>query len=177
MVTAIVSKKAIADYLGLDRSTVSKILNHKGREKFAVRTVEQVEQAAKELGFRSLRRRSSPRASDLQRARLNVFMQDSGALVASGTAQVVNISENGMLLKDFQLQPAALPVKPFQFEILFERGELAGMSSRARPVRFAQGEAPWGLGVAFEPLAAAQHERISQYVKERPDGLASADQN
>ena len=177
MVTVIVSKKAIADYLGLDRYTVSKILNHKGREKFAARTVEQVEQAAKELGFRSLRRRSSPRAAGPQRARLNIILQASGALVASGTAQVADISENGMLLKDFQLAPAALPVKPFQIEILFERGELAGMSSLARPVRFAPVDAKWGLGVAFEPLAVAQHQRISPYVKEHPPGLADTDRN
>ncbi len=64
------TKKEIADHLGLDRSTVSKILNNYNRDRFSPSTVQRVEQAARELGYMRAQRRGSPRHEAGATARL-----------------------------------------------------------------------------------------------------------
>lgn len=161
------SKKAIADYLGLDRTTVSKILNGYHREKFAQETVDRVERAAHELGYAKSQRRQHARRDLRGTVDLSIRLKDGlDAPVTTGRARIDNVSVTGLLLRDLYLDSTTIPVKPFLLDVTIREGALDGVTSRCVPVRFANqdDDETLSLGVRFLESGEATN-RIRAYVE------------
>ncbi|MBI4575330.1 MAG: helix-turn-helix domain-containing protein [Planctomycetes bacterium] len=165
------SKKVIADYLGLDRSTVSKILNHYNRDKFSTETIERVERAAQELGYAKSQRRECPRRDLTSQADFQVRERDAQVPAARGRGRIANISVSGLLLRDLLLDSTSLPARPFYLDLQVAEGELAGLNPRCRPVRFDASEGErMGFGLRFDELDAPQRNRVERFIDEGARG-------
>src|SRR5262245_38604901 len=107
----------IARQVGLDISSVNKILNRRAGAVFKPATVEQVFRVAKRLGFRCdhlkrTHRRSHERREVQISATLAIYGAD-GSLFDQGTCSISDIAICGASLVDVQLPKSKLPVEPF----------------------------------------------------------------
>ena len=97
-----VSQKDIAEYLGLDRTTVTKILNRDPRYSASEETKERVFRAAEELGYdfttirRPFKREYGRVAIDLP-CEIEILLEN-GAAFDRGRASVRNMGIGGALL-------------------------------------------------------------------------------
>ena len=160
------TKKDIADYLGLDRSTVSKIMNNYDRDKFSPATVARVEQAARELGYAKSQRRQHPRAPLGLRAQVRIELE-SGSLYGQGEAQVKDISISGALLEDLKLDTMSIPMQPFRVALeLNPEGAQQPFATMGRPVRFAMDplENRMGLALTFPSLSSYERDFLTACV-------------
>ena len=137
-----VNQKAIADLLGLDRTTVTKILNRDPKYSASEATREKVFRAAEILGydFTSIRRpfkREHGRTEVDTPVEVTVTLED-GTVFDTGTATVGNLSVGGVLLTDIRLTRQVLPLRNFTILTKFrEIPELAGLVGECEVVRFA----------------------------------------
>ena len=167
-----VSQQDVADYLGLDRTTVTKILNRDPRYSASEGTKKKVFAAAERLGynFAKIRRpykREYPRAAiDVPAAAAIVL--DSGEEFDSGRCTVANISPGGALLTDLSFPRGVLPLSGFVIGLtmdgLSQIGELTG---ECEVVRMAAGS-PRGrpeLGVRFINLSPSGRRQLREFVE------------
>lgn len=160
------TKKEIADYLGLSRSTVSKILNHYTRERFSRDTVERVEEAARRLGYMKAQRRESPRREFSGAARFRILLDD-GKDFSEGIGIVKDLSANGLLLGLESLRGGLLPAAPHLYLVEFQDGSLQGLVYRCRPVRLilANGERYLNIGLTFEDSGDGEMKALERLVQ------------
>ena len=166
-----VNQKAIADFLGLDRTTVTKILNRDPRYSASEETKEKVFRAAEILGydFTTIRRpfkREYGRTEVNTPCDLTVTLED-GTVFDTGNANVRNLSVGGALLADIRVDKNVLPLQNFTLLIKFgEIPELAGLVGECEVVRLA-GSAATGepeMGVRFINATHRDRRRIQEYV-------------
>jgi hypothetical protein len=169
-----VNQKAIADLLGLDRTTVTKILNRDPRYSASEATKERVFRAAEVLGydFTTVRR---PFKREYGRARVDcpcdvrVTLED-GSVFDSGSALVRNLSVGGALLSEIRLSRMMVPLSNFTLLIRFhDVPELADIVGECEVVRLA-GSAESGepeLGVRFINATHKDRRRLKEYVDRR----------
>src|SRR5688572_3032378 len=111
----------IARRVGLDVSSVNKILNRRQGPTFKAATVEKVFKVAKQLGYsldrlkRSHRRSHERRESDLP-GKLSLYAKD-GSRFDQGTCSVSDIAVCGASLVDVELPKGKLPVEPFTIRL------------------------------------------------------------
>lgn len=162
------TKKEIADHLGLDRSTVSKILNHYNRERFSRATVEKVEEAARELGYMKSQRRESPRQEAWATAAFRIFLVD-GTLFSEGTGIIKDFSANGFLLGKVRLRGRHLPAAPHYYLVEVLDGSLKGFEYRCRPVRLieAPDEEFLNVGLTFDGAGNREKKALERLVRRR----------
>ena len=182
-----VNQQAIADFLGLDRTTVTKILNRDPKYSASEATKERVFRAAEILGydFTTIRRpfkREYGRTELNSPAELTITLED-GTVFDSGTAVVKNLSVGGALLKEIRLAKQVLPLRNFSILIkLKDIPKLAGLVGECEVVRLA-GSTDTGepeLGVRFMNATHRDRRRIQEFVDRRirarqaeGDGVAS----
>ncbi len=167
-----VSQQDVADYLGVDRTTVTKILNRDPKYSASEDTKKKVFAAAERLGydFAKIRRpykREHPRAA-VDTPALAVIVLDAGQKFDSGDCTVANISPGGALLTDLRFSKGVLPLSGFvirlKMENLSQVGELAG---ECEVVRMAAGS-PRGrleLGVRFINLSPSERKKLQAFVE------------
>lgn len=169
-----VTQKAIADFLGIDRTTVTKILNRDPRYSASEQTREKVFRAAEILGydFTTIRRpfkREYGRTEVNSPCELTVTLED-GTVFDTGTAIIRNLSVGGALLSGLKLSKGVLPLQNFTLLIKFlEIPELADLVGECEVVRFA-GSTETGepeLGVRFINATHRDRRRIQSYVDRR----------
>ena len=169
-----VNQQAIADFLGLDRTTVTKILNRDPKYSASEPTKERVFRAAELLGydFTTIRRpfkREYGRTELDSPVELTITLED-GTIFDSGTAVVKNLSVGGALLKGLELPKHVLPLQNFTMLIkLKDTPKLAGLVGECELVRFA-GSTETGdpeLGVRFMNATHRDRRRIQEYVDRR----------
>ena len=160
------TKKQIADHLGLDRSTVSKILNHYNRERFSRATVERVEEAARELGYMKSQRRESPRQEASANARFRIHLLD-GTLFSSGSGVIKDFSTTGFLLGKVALGGDLMPAVPHYYVVEVEGGSLTGLEFRCRPVRLieAAGETYLNVGLTFDGAGSREKRAVERLIR------------
>ncbi|MBI4575495.1 MAG: PilZ domain-containing protein [Planctomycetes bacterium] len=161
------SKKAIAKELGLDRSTVSKILNGYDVEKFAPETVARVREAADSMGYARAQRRVHARKPVRGLAEIRVYLEQDGSLFTQGLVYIRNLSQSGMLVDVVDLDRKEIPLAPFHFELdVKDSVGLSGLTLRGRPVRLADGVDPrlMGLGIAFRNLDEPTRKSLREYL-------------
>ncbi|MHC5054157.1 MAG: PilZ domain-containing protein [Planctomycetota bacterium] len=169
-----VNQQAIADFLGLDRTTVTKILNRDPKYSASEATKERVFRAAEILGydFTTIRRpfkREYGRTELNSPAEMTITLED-GTVFDSGTAVVRNLSVGGALLKDINLPKQVLPLQNFTMLIkIKDIPKLAGLVGECEVVRLA-GSSDTGepeLGVRFMNATHRDRRRIQDFVDKR----------
>lgn len=157
-----VTQVELARTLGLDVSTVNKILNRRPGLRFRKETIRQVFHMARSLGFDFNRikhphRRRYPRAES--HATLDVMIYASGGkLLEQGAAIVRDVSPCGALLSDVRLPSASLPITPFTVG-LRSRSQAPNGEVRGRVVRLDTGSRVT-LGIEFTELVTNIDQRL-----------------
>lgn len=150
-----VTQTAIARRVGMDVSSVNKILNRRGGAVFRKDTIRKVVKAARELGYDFERlkfhhRRRHPRKEVSIDADIAVVLED-GAVFDEGAATIRDLSQGGARITDVTLSRGKIPVSPFSVRLRPRVKPLEDLELSGRIVRF-DPAAPFGFGVAFGEL-------------------------
>ena len=148
-----VTQREIARRLGIDVSSVNKILNRRKGAKFKPETVKRVMKTAERLGFNFGRLKFDHSRRHLRQevrshAEVEVILSN-GSVFARGTATIVDISLGGALLSDLKLEGMKLPTGPFWIALRPKAGKGLGPELRGQIVRINRGKTH-GYGVAFD---------------------------
>ena len=135
-----VSQKDIAEYLRLDRTTVTKILNRDPRYSASEETKERVFRAAEELGydFTTIRRpfkREYGRVAIALPCELEIALEDE-TVFDHGRATVRNLGVGGALLTRLRTEKMVLPIARFRLKLRLPAApDLAELSGECEIVR------------------------------------------
>lgn len=173
-----VTQKDVAAYLGLNQTTISRILAGTPRFTYSEQTRSKVFEAATRLGYLhpavvKTEKRSSLRHPLPAQAHIKILLRD-GKVYSTYTAELVNLNKTGVLLKGLAGKKRALPLEPFMLELEFNSPLLGEMRAQARPVRFSQDNGTLGLGVAFVGLSEEQHAKIERFIAANTPGESGA---
>lgn len=162
-----VTQREIAEKVGLDVSSVNKILHQKGLSLFSQKTIEKVLETARQVGYdfstlRHAHQRRSPRKSVSVRVQISLHLRD-GSLYDKGEATIKDLSLGGALLGDVSLSKRSYPIDPFFLSLQILQGPLKGVTLQGEIVRFElNGEmAP---GIRFTRLDEKTRLRISKLI-------------
>lgn len=133
------TQEIIARKVGLDRSTVSKILNGKASDFVSQKTVGKVLKAARELGYDFGRLRHT-HSRQFERAHLNLkakfkVILGTGEVYDSGSCVITNLSVGNALIEEMVSKRWSLPMKPFSVSLTITEGRLKGISMLGRVTR------------------------------------------
>src|SRR5579862_152432 len=151
-----VTQLDIARRVGLDVSSVNKILNRRAGPVFRKDTIKQVFKIAKELGYDFGRlkyhhKRGSGRRPMAVPLELSIYNAD-GTLFDKGAAIVKDVSLSGALLTAVVLPQQSIPLRPHTIGIRMLDGALKGIEIMARPIRLAHSSQGEGMNLAVEFL-------------------------
>jgi transcriptional regulator with XRE-family HTH domain len=169
-----VSQKDIADYLGLDRTTVTKILNRDPKYSASEATKEKVFWAAEKLGydFTIIRR---PFKREYGRTQIDaaceiVILLEDGEEFDRGKATARNIGVGGALLTEIVLKKMVLPLQNFTMQVkildIANMGDMKGECELVRMSDSTEAREP-ELGVRFVNATHRDRWRIKEYVEAR----------
>ena len=124
------TQEDIARKLGIDRTTVSKVLNNAPGTYVGERTRVRIFDIARKMGYNFSRLRHTHRRNADRRivqipAQVQIVLWD-GSIHASGEAVLVNLSADGAMLADLQIKPAVIPLKPCYVTVNFSLDESDG---------------------------------------------------
>jgi len=169
-----VSQKDIAEYLGMDRSTVTKVLNRDPRYSASEKTRDLIFRTAERLGydFTAIRR---PYKREYGRIEINArgiltLRTDGDALFDEGQATVRNLSIGGALLTGIRTSKMVLPLTPFRITLrIADVPELADLDGECELVRISERDARGEpqLGVRFVDVKLRDRRRIREFVDEK----------
>ncbi len=167
-----VSQKDIAEYLGIDRSTVTKVLNRDPRYSASEKTRDLIFRTAERLGydFTAIRRpfkREYGRVDVSAGARIELLNEDS-SLFDEGEAIITNLSIGGALLTEIRTGMMMMPLKPFSIKIsIVDVPELADLQGECELVRISdRGDSgQFQLGVRFVNAKLRDRRRIREFVE------------
>jgi len=169
-----VSQKDIAEYLGIDRSTVTKVLNRDPRYSASERTRELIFRTAERLGydFTAIRR---PFKREYGRVQVDVPVKielhnHDGSLFDEGEALIRNLSIGGALLTSIRTGMMMLPLRPFSLRLnIVDVPELAELQGECELVRISDrsGSGEFQLGVRFVNAKLRDRRRIREFVEQR----------
>jgi transcriptional regulator with XRE-family HTH domain len=151
-----VTQLDIARRVGLDVSSVNKILNRRPGPVFRKDTIKQVFKIARELGYDFGRlkyhhKRGSNRKPMAVPLELSIYNSD-GTLFDKGAAIVKDVSLSGALLTAVVLPQQSIPLRPHTIGIRMLDGALKGVEILGRPVRLAHSGQGQGMNLAVEFL-------------------------
>lgn len=155
----------IAKKLGLERSTVTKVLGQDRKCHFNPKTIQRIFKTAKRLGYdfsRMIRvkRREFDRKPANLKARIRLCLKNNDHF-DSGHAVIENISPTGALLKKVSLPKRTLPLDPFTVDLTILQGRLKGVQAKGEVVRFAGSH---NMGMRFTEVDKASHKKLAQSV-------------
>ncbi len=167
-----VSQKDIAEYLGIDRSTVTKVLNRDPRYSASEKTRELIFRTAERLGydFTAIRRpfkREYGRVYIDAKAKIELLNED-GSMFDEGDANITNLSIGGALLTDIRTGMMMLPLKPFSLRLgIVDVPELADLQGECELVRISDRGEPgnFQIGVRFVNAKLRDRRRIREFVE------------
>lgn len=154
----------IARQVGLDVSSVNKILNRRSGAVFKQATVEKVFRVAKRLGYRFDRlKRTHTRSHERHEvnfpAKLGLFGAN-GTRFDQGTCSVSDIAVCGASLVDVQFPKGKLPVDPFTV-LLEVTGKKKSLEIPGRVVRLRHDGESLRLGIAFQGVGPELEAKIA----------------
>jgi transcriptional regulator with XRE-family HTH domain len=164
-----VTQLQIAQRIGIDVSTVNKILNRRKGPVFKKDTIKRVFKAARELGYdldrlKYQHRRLEPRKKVHLPLELSIYFAD-GTLFDRGRAVMRDVSLSGALLSGVVLtEKRGIPLEPHTIAIRLLEGPLKDLEIRGKPVRFLdEGDAIY-VAIAFEQAQAATLKKLRKIV-------------
>lgn len=112
-----ITQVEIARRVGLDVSSVNKIINRRAGPVFRKETIKKVFKVARDLGYdfgrlKYQHRRRHPRREVALGAELSIYGKD-GRLYDQGVATIRDISLSGARISDVTLPLGSIPVEPF----------------------------------------------------------------
>jgi transcriptional regulator with XRE-family HTH domain len=148
-----VTQLEIAKRVGLDVSSVNKILNRRKGPVFKKETVRQVFKIARELGYDFSRlkyqhRRPHPRKEMAVPLELYIYKAD-GSLFDKGSALVKDISLSGAMLTGVMLPQQSIPLRPHTIGLRLLEGPLKDVEIIGRPVRLTHSGNEINLAIEF----------------------------
>jgi transcriptional regulator with XRE-family HTH domain len=163
-----ITQEMIAEKVGLDRSTVSKILNGRASDFVSRKTIERVMDAAQELGYDFARLRHT-HSRQFERTDLSLssefdIMLASGKVYDSGTALISNISEGSAMITDISSNLNSLPLEPFTVSLIVTEAKLKGVSVLARVTRVAT-EDNLSLALEFVEVSPVSMKKLRQFME------------
>ena len=172
--TMAVSQQAIADALGLSRTTVTKILNRDPKYSASEATRDLVFRTAEKMGydFTTIRR---PFKREYGRTEVNApctleVILDNGEVFDRGEAVARNIGVGGSLLTNIRLSRNALPLRQFSIRMRFrELPELANLVGECQVVRISdsvEANEP-ELGVKFINASVSDRKLLKDFIDRR----------
>jgi transcriptional regulator with XRE-family HTH domain len=158
----------IARRVGLDVSSVNKILNRRSGAVFKQATVEKVFRMAKRLGYpldllKRTHRRSHERREVHFPGKLALYESD-GSRFDQGTCSVSDIAVCGASLVDVELPKGKLPVEPFTIRLELSGKKKEQLEIRGRVVRLRHDGKSLRLGIAFQDVGPDLETKISALV-------------
>jgi transcriptional regulator with XRE-family HTH domain len=160
-----VTQGEIARRLGLDVSSVNKILNKRPGPVFRKETIRKVFKTAKELGYdfgrlKYTHRRRFERREVAIGAEVVILSKD-GAVYDQGVATIRDISQGGARLADLATPLGSLPTEPFTVTLKPMQKPLDELELSGRIVRLNQNGAI-SYGVEFSKLDAAVARKLKR---------------
>jgi transcriptional regulator with XRE-family HTH domain len=161
------TQQDIARLVGLDVSSVNKILNRKSGSVFRKETVKRVFRAARELGYdlqklKFNHRRAHPRKATTLPLEISIYLED-GSLFDRGSGVMKNVSLSGALLSGLVLPLRSLPVRPHTIGLRMIDGPLKGVEIKGKPIRFSHG--PEGMSLAVEFIRTEEVDLVEKLRK------------
>lgn len=166
-----VSQQAIADALGLSRTTVTKILNRDPKYSASEATRDLVFKTAEKMGydFTTIRR---PFKREYGRTEINAAAEievvlENGEVFDKGQALARNIGVGGSLITNIRLPKDVLPLKPFTIRVRFmDLPELANLTGECQVVRLTDsldaGEPE--LGMKFINASVSDRKLLKDFI-------------
>ena len=159
-----VTQMEIARRVGLDVSSVNKILNRRAGPIFRKETIRKVFRVAKELGYdlgrlKHAHRRRDPRKETAVPIELSIYLSE-GNLFDRGRAVMGNVSLSGALLSALVLTKQAIPVVPHTIGIRLLDGPLKDVEVLGRPVRLNQAGDALHLAIEFLSTERSKASRL-----------------
>ena len=166
-----ITQESIAKKLGIDRTTVSKVLNQSTTHYVGTRTRQKILTLAKRLGydFTRLRKRTKETAGQARvqiEAEAEIFTWE-GQRHAGGQVTIVGLSDGAAELKNFRLDPPTIPLKPCTMKLRFplpdglrKGGEGTFVELKGHIVRMETGGLV-DLAIEFADLSAEAAEAIT----------------
>jgi transcriptional regulator with XRE-family HTH domain len=129
------TQEDIARKLGIDRTTVSKVLNNAPGTYVGERTRVRIFDFARKLGYNFSRLRHTHRRNADRRivqipAEVRIVLWD-GTVYAAGEAVLVNLSADGAMVADMQFKPPSIPIKPCYMTLDFTLDDDSGGKKKA----------------------------------------------
>lgn len=158
-----VTQVEIARRVGLDVSSVNKILNRRPGPVFRRETIKNVFKTARELGYdfgrlKHQHRRRHPRKTVSISAEVYVYRND-GSLYDQGVATIRDLSLCGARISDLALPLASLPAEPFWIRIKPMQKPAEDVDLPGHIVRF-HPRGMTGYGIDFEQLDTGAEKKI-----------------
>jgi len=159
----------IARRLGLDVSSVNKILNRRSGAVFKPATVEKVFRMAKRLGYRiDLLKRTHNRSHERHEVHtpgtLALYAAD-GSLFDQGTCAVSDIAICGASVEEVELPKGKLPVAPFTVMLGMAGKKKEQIEIRGRVVRLRHDGKSLRLGIAFHDVGPDLETKIASILR------------
>ena len=155
----------IAKKLGLDVSSVNKILNQCKGPVFKKETIDRVFATARDMGYDftkiKFRHRRRHKRNDVKiGVEVSIINQD-GSLHDQGLATIQDISTGGARLTDVSLPMGTLPIGPFTIQIKPLRTQMQTMEIPGKVVRLIQDD-DLAFGVSFGELDGRSRKRLEK---------------
>lgn len=154
----------IARQVGLDVSSVNKILNRRSGAVFKQATVDKVFRVAKRLGYRfDHLKRTHRRAHERREVRISATLSlygADGSRFDQGTCSISDIANCGASLIDVELPKGKLPVGPFTV-VLEVASKKSTIAIRGRIVRLRHDGMSLRLGIAFQDVGPELEKQIA----------------
>ena len=159
----------IAREVGLDVSSVNKILNRRPRAVFKQATVDRVFRVAKKLGYRFDRlKRAHSRSHERHETNLSAKLAlytANGARFDEGTCSVSDIAICGASLVDVVLPKGKLPVAPFTVMLHVTGKNKDLLRIRGRVVRLRHDGVSLRLGIAFQDVGPDLESKLASLTR------------
>ena len=165
-----VSQQAIADALGLSRTTVTKILNRDPKYSASESTRDLVFSTAEKMGydFTTIRRpfkREYGRTEINAKATIEIITEDN-QMFDKGDAVARNIGVGGALLTTMKLPKNCLPLSKFSIKVRFmDLPQLADLVGECQVVRITDSvEGNPELGVKFINASVTDRKALKDFI-------------
>lgn len=166
-----ITQVEIAQRVGLDVSSVNKILNKRKGPVFRKETIKKVLKVARDSGYdfgklKHQHRRLHPRRSLAVPVALSIYLED-GKLFDSGTALLQELSLSGARLSGISLPRKSVPTASHTIGIRIPDGPLKDMEIHGRTVRLSSDDASLSLAVAFLKTEEAKARRLATIMRSK----------
>ena len=153
----------------LNQGTISRILNGDTRSKHSLKTVAQVMKAAREFGYLhpalvSNERRRNLRKNISSRAQVKIVI-GVNTIYDQGKCLIDDISQSGMLLRNFRTTKMTFPLDRFHFFLDFDFEQTKVKNLRCEVARFLTEGDEFGIAVKCEHFTADPPELLTSSTK------------